>query len=211
MKKITGLGLIVLLVALPMAAQADGFAVGARTSLYTISPGYGLELTYPVNPKLNLRLAHDTGSFSAPITLSGGTVSAALNTSATSAFVDWQVFSGNFRVTGGYVANGNNATFSGTGTFGQPIPPTTTVAGNISFPGSSPYVGIGFGNAVKSGRGLGFSTDVGVLLQGTPTVNITSASGLTPSEIATLENDMQNTLNQVSILPVFSMVLSYQF
>lgn len=210
MKKITGLGLLVLLVALPLAAQADGFAVGARASLYTIFPGYGVVVAMPINPYFNVRLAHDTGSVSGTMDVSGDSLSTALNVSATSIFADWQVFGGNFRVTGGYVANGNTATFSGYGTFGQPSIPPTVIGGNLSF-GYSPYIGIGFGNAVKSGRSLGFSTDFGVLLQGTPYVNITSALGLNAAEIAAIENEIQSSLNQLPVLPVFTLSLTYQF
>ncbi len=210
MKKMAGLGLIVFLVTLPLAAQADGFAVGTRASLYTIFPGYGVELTLPVNNKLNFRLALDSGSASANLDVGGDSLATGVNTNATSAFVDWQVFGGNFRVTGGYVINGNTATFSGTGGFGVINPASTTIGGNIAFD-NSPYVGIGFGNPVKKNRGLSFSVDAGILVQGTPKVTITNAGTLSPSEKTQVENDLQNTLNQLSVLPVFSVGVSYKF
>lgn len=209
MKKMTGLGLIVLLVTLPLTAQSDGFAVGTRASLYTIFPGYGVELALPIDDKTNFRLTLDSGSANANLDVSGDSLATGVNTNATSAFVDWQVFGGNFRVTGGYVVNSNSATFSGTGTFGQPIP-STTIGGTIDFD-NSPYVGIGLGNPVKNGRGLSFSVDAGVLIQGTPAIAITNQGGLSNPQKTQVENDIQNSLNQLPVLPVFSLGVAYQF
>lgn len=90
--------------------------------------------------------------------------------------------------------------------------------------GVSPYLGIGGGNAVKSGKGLGFWWDLGVVFSGSPHAEVTSNfSTDIPAELRDEvvaaadealkdeEKDLNEALDIMGIYPVLSFGLSYQF
>jgi hypothetical protein len=90
--------------------------------------------------------------------------------------------------------------------------------------GVSPYLGIGGGNAVKPGKGLGFWWDLGVVFSGSPNAEVTSNfSTDIPAELREEvvaaadealkdeEKDLNEALDIMGIYPVLSLGLSYQF
>ncbi|PSB11999.1 hypothetical protein C7B62_03695 [Pleurocapsa sp. CCALA 161] len=90
--------------------------------------------------------------------------------------------------------------------------------------GVSPYLGIGGGNAVKPGKGLGFWWDLGVVFSGSPHAEVTSNfSTDIPTELREEvvaaadealkdeEKDLNEALDIMGIYPVLSFGLSYQF
>jgi hypothetical protein len=90
--------------------------------------------------------------------------------------------------------------------------------------GAAPYLGIGGGNAVAAGKGLGFWWDLGVVFSGSPKAEVTSNfSSEIPAELrdevvaaadealANEEEDLNDALDIAGIYPVLSLGLSYQF
>lgn len=90
--------------------------------------------------------------------------------------------------------------------------------------GVSPYLGIGGGNAVKAGKGLGFWWDLGVVFSGSPEATVTSNfSTEIPAELRDEvvaaadealkdeEKDLNQALDVMGVYPVLSFGLSYQF
>ncbi|MEN9520149.1 MAG: hypothetical protein RLZZ381_2737 [Cyanobacteriota bacterium] len=88
----------------------------------------------------------------------------------------------------------------------------------------APYVGIGGGNAVGAGKGLGFWWNLGVVFSGSPEAEVTSNfSDEIPAELRdevvaaadeTLkdeEEDLNDELDVLGVYPVLSLGLSYQF
>ncbi len=88
----------------------------------------------------------------------------------------------------------------------------------------SPYVGIGGGNPVGEGKGLGFWWNTGVVFGGSPDVTVTpNISNEVPAElrneaeaaantlVANEEQDIEDDLDFVSVYPVISLGISYQF
>ncbi|MGL5793097.1 MAG: hypothetical protein ACRC06_01590 [Waterburya sp.] len=86
----------------------------------------------------------------------------------------------------------------------------------------SPYLGIGGGNAVADGKGLGFWWNLGVVFGGTPDIEVTAnISDQVPQEfqeeaeaaaeqvINDEEEDIEDEL--INVYPVLSLGLSYQF
>jgi opacity protein-like surface antigen len=86
----------------------------------------------------------------------------------------------------------------------------------------SPYLGIGGGNAVADGKGLGFWWNLGVVFSGTPDVEVTTslsdqvpeefrdeAQAAADQESENEEEDIEDEL--INIYPVLSLGLSYQF
>ena len=93
----------------------------------------------------------------------------------------------------------------------------------VSFGNSvAPYIGIGWGNAVKPGKRWGFSTNLGVMFPGSPKVEITPGFGPVALAIPGLQQRIntdieaerkkqESDLNWLNVYPVFSLGVSYQF
>jgi hypothetical protein len=131
-----------------------------------------------------------------------------------------------FRLSAGAVVNDNEV--SGTG---QGVPGTLLEIGDALFPAEEvgrleaevtfddvvPYLGIGWGNAVADGGGLGISLDIGVLFQGEPEADFRAVGAnpliadLLDQEIAAEEQEIQDDLDQFQYYPVISLGLSYKF
>jgi hypothetical protein len=90
--------------------------------------------------------------------------------------------------------------------------------------GVAPYLGIGGGNAVGAGKGLGFWWNLGVVFSGSPEAEVTSDfSTEIPAELrdevvaaadealAGEEEDLNDALDIAGIYPVLSLGFSYQF
>ena len=88
----------------------------------------------------------------------------------------------------------------------------------------SPYVGIGGGNPVREGKGLGFWWNAGVVFGGSPDVTVTpNIPNSVPEELRgevqqaanTLveneEQEIEDDLDFLSVYPVISLGISYQF
>ena len=141
----------------------------------------------------------------------------------------WQ--KGGFRLTGGLVFQDNNLEGTGkasnAGTIninGRDYNSTdqlTSVKAKVSFANSvAPYIGIGWGNAVKPGKRWGFSANLGVMFAGSPKVALTPTFGPNADEAlkTQINNDIEaerkkqeSDLDWLSIYPVFSVGISYQF
>jgi hypothetical protein len=90
--------------------------------------------------------------------------------------------------------------------------------------GVSPYLGIGGGNAVKAGKGMGFWWDLGVVFSGSPNAEVTSnfstdipaelrerVVAQAEEELKDEEKELNEALDVMGIYPVVSLGLSYQF
>jgi hypothetical protein len=104
------------------------------------------------------------------------------------ALLDYHLFDGTFRLTAGAVYNPSrltataNASTTAINTIGTYEFNGTTydasklgsVDANIDFNKIAPYLGLGWGNAVKN-EGFGFGVDLGVLFQGSPKTALTNS------------------------------------
>ncbi|MFZ5524137.1 MAG: FecR family protein [Pseudomonadota bacterium] len=140
-----------------------------------------------------------------------------------SAIADWYPFSGGFRTSGGLFYNNNKFGLTGkptggTFTIGNTTYPSgdiSSLQADVSFNTVAPYLGIGWGNPVATGKGLGITTDIGVLLQGSPKVNMVVTCATTCN---TLQADadaerikLQNDMSNLKWWPVASIGISYQW
>ncbi|MCH8011497.1 MAG: hypothetical protein IIA61_06055 [Candidatus Marinimicrobia bacterium] len=176
----------VAIVAISQIAFAKNFAVaiGARVS----SLGVGVEVTssIPFIPNLNTRVGLNTFSFSS----SGEEADLEikydvdLTLKSLSGILDWYPFGGGFRLSTGAVLNQNELGLIITPTAEYTIGPKTytsadlgILTGTIDFDKLAPYVGIGWGNAVREGKRLGIVFDIGGMYQNSPHIAM-SATGL---------------------------------
>ncbi len=96
----------------------------------------------------------------------------------------------------------------------------------VGFNSIAPYLGVGWGNAVKKGSQWRFSLDAGVLFQGSPeakfttsgTVDAGAGAGaisvndpLFQNDIDKEEQNLNDELKDFKALPVISLGTSYRF
>lgn len=142
--------------------------------------------------------------------------------------IDWYPAGNSFRLSLGLYWNGNEvrnrATCNdpggcemGFGTFDATI--LGTISTDISFAEFAPYIGIGLGNPLKQ-EGFSFLMDLGVLLQGSPNVRLTSdgecngpAGQLAgcPEAIEREEKELKDDLKNLRFYPVVNIALGYRF
>lgn len=189
------------------AAQAGGLSMAAKVSTL----GYGVELGYRLNNYLGVRAGVNTGSYEYSETDAGTDYDYSLDFDSIPLVLDWHVFGGAFRLTGGVVSNNNKLTGKatgaldiGTGTY------TTSATSDISFDKTSMYVGLGWASLPSATRGFGLSFDIGVLGHGSPTATLT-APGVPPADIAAEEASLNADLEDFKYWPVLSLGVGYTF
>lgn len=92
-------------------AHADGFGIAAKAG----SLGYGAELGYRFNDYLGVRVGLNTGSYDFDQEDAGINYKYKFDFDTVPALLDWYVFGGTFRLTGGFVSNNNKLTGTATG------------------------------------------------------------------------------------------------
>jgi hypothetical protein len=197
------------------------------------SLGLGLELTVGISPQVNARLGGNAFNYTDDgREVSGIVYDAKAKLRTATALLDWHPGGYGFRLTGGLVYN--DTRIEGTslppasGLYdigGVPVPVALvgTLNGKIDFNPTVPYVGLGWGNAVASGKKVGFYADAGMMFQGrgraTLTPNIPAGSPLdNPTARAALdillrreESEIEKKVADYTVYPVVSVGLSYRF
>ena len=137
--------------------------------------------------------------------------------------LDFHPFDNAFRLTGGYIANSNQAKF-----FAAPTSPITVgstvyqpsdvghLDGMLDWKRSAPYVGLGFGGRST----VAITFDVGLVLSGVPRVSLTGTTNLTgqakqvfdqdvAQELATIRKDINDNAKYLKYYPVVSLGLQF--
>ncbi len=209
--------LIVISLALAMTGVAHaGMGVGAKVG----TPGFGLEATKSIVPMVNARLGFSIFGLGYETTQDGVDYDYDLSLRSIHLLADYHPIPlMGFRLSGGALLNGNKLEMlsqPATGTFEIGDETYTaaevgTIDGEVSFSSLAPYVGIGWGNA--AGSRVGISTDLGVVFQGAPEVDL-SASGLLgndagfQSELTEEAQAIEDELGFFKYYPVFSIGIS---
>lgn len=205
-----------------LASAAD---LGATLSLGTT--GIGAHLTVPFQQNLNGRFGLNYLKYDFDGNTSSINYDYKLKLNTVDALVDWYPSASNFRLTGGIVYNNNEITARGVpgaaGTYtiqGNTYSAATigSVNGNVDFRRIAPYLGIGWGNAVKD-KGWSFSSDLGVMFQGKPRSSLTS-TGCTAaaaictrlaSDLARENAELADDAKDFRAYPVLRVGVSYKF
>ena len=208
-----------------------------KTSGWAITPeistlGVGATVTKSITPNVNAKLGINGLGISRDISLSDVDYKANLNLFNVSTLIDYLPWkNGGFHLTGGLVFQDNNLEGTGKPKNGVTIrindkdynstTVLTSLKSKASFPNSvAPYIGLGWGNAVKPGKHLGFSANLGVMFAGSPMVSLTPGFGPDATEALKAEinsnieaerKKQESDLNWLSVYPVFSLGISYQF
>jgi hypothetical protein len=192
----------------------------------------GATVTKSITPNINAKVGVNGLGISRDINLSDVDYKADLNLLNISTLADYHPWkNGGFRLTGGLVFQDNNIEGTGKPKNGGKIningvdydttTQLTSVKTKVSFGNSvAPYIGIGWGNAVKPGKRWGFSTNLGVMFAGSPQIALTpefapnadnSLRTQINNNIEAERKKVQDDLNWLNIYPVFSLGVSYQF
>lgn len=200
-------------------AHAEGWAAGAKAGTL----GFGAEIYKSFGPVVNGRLALNAFSFDDTGTEDDVTYDYDVELNTMGVMVDWHLFRGAFRVTGGVLANGNEVSLTGKalGDFiigDTPYTPEQVgnLTGTVDFDSTAPYLGIGWGNPVAMGNRLSFNVDLGVLFTGAPAVALAADGALAsdPDFQANLKREEQNLeddLSDLELHPVIAVGVTYQF
>ncbi len=195
-------------------AAADGFGLGVKAGTL----GLGVEGTFGLSQRVNLRVGVNDYSYSMDETASGIRYDAELDLSSGALLLDWHPFAGTFRLSAGLMHNKNALHLKATPTTNQTIGGNTytpaqigTLTGDVTFKKSAPYAGIGWGNAASPGR-FGLSFEIGALFQGKPDVTLRASSGLVSQvDLGAEEQQAEADLADFDVYPVISLGLSFRF
>ncbi|MEJ2610809.1 MAG: autotransporter domain-containing protein [Candidatus Thiodiazotropha sp.] len=199
--------------------------------LFMGTTGIGLALTLPLRGEsLNFRTLLATLSYDTDDKLDDIEYDIDLGFFSWGALLDWHPMNNGFRVSGGLFSLQPDITASAQ-------PSEAVEIGNITFTPDqvgtleaeveytrnlAPYIGVGWGNAVKPGSKFSFSADFGILFTDNPTVSLKANSVLAntnpalkaqlESELAVEENRVNSEdLNDFRYWPVINIGAAYHF
>ncbi len=184
-------------------------------------PGVGLGYAHPISDWLGVRGDFVTlGSRTETTTEEGIAYQAKLKASRGALFADLYPFAGGFRVTLGATSNQYKLTLdaSGVGTTinvggtSYVLAPGDGLGVEVKFPGTTPYVGLGWGHQAASG--LRFSLDIGASI-GKAKVAVTPRGQLAqPAAQADVDREtaeLRDGVGKVKALPQISFAVGYSF
>lgn len=208
--------LLAALAAIGSSAQAQDSYVGlGLPGLYTL--GYA----YPMSNSLGLRGEYAGGlSVNKDGNQDGVNVTGTFKASRLGAFADWFPLGGGFRLVGGLTVNDIKADLNGVGSGNSTINGKTvdmtgeTFNVQMKFPGTTPYLGIGYGHQKSDAKGFGFYADLGVMI-GTFTADTTTSllnkKGVTQADLDAQTQKIRDSLSSLSALPSASLGLLYRY
>ena len=194
-----------------------GFRIAPRISTL----GGGLEFAKGLTPSFGLRGGFNYFTYGYDATESDVEYNLDLELKSLGLFADWHPFKGSFRLSGGFLINGN-------GIEGKAKPTTAnfdigdgsydldSVSLEISYNTFAPYFGLGWDTTFGDRDNWGFCFDLGLVYSGSPEAAVSisgsdaaiaTASGDVQKEI----NDLQESLDDFEWWPVLSAGLVYQF
>jgi hypothetical protein len=187
--------------------------------------GYGVELNVGYSDIFSTRFGLNVFAYKYNANASAMNYDFKLQLQTASVLADWYPFAGSFRTSGGLFYNNNKVSFSANPTGGNFIVNGVTytsaqigsLQGTATFNQVAPYFGVGWGNPVAKGKGWGLVSDIGLLYQGKPKVDLV-ATCTSPTICTQLQTDaaaenakLQNELRHFRWWPVISTGISYQW
>ena len=218
-KTVLWLVLVVLLCYATGCADTGQWAISAKGGTL----GLGGELTHRIATDINTRVGFNMLDYSFDDDVAGIDYDFGLHLRSFSALVDWHIFDGPFRITGGVLPMNNEfdleAFVNQNITIGDNIYTAAeagTLSGRVDIQGLAPYIGIGWGNPVGRGRRWGFYSDIGVAFASAPDVVLRSNGTMAGDptfqiDLAKEERDIEDDLDDLEIYPVLSLGLYIRF
>ncbi|WP_412852062.1 hypothetical protein [Ectothiorhodospira shaposhnikovii] len=195
------------------AAADSRFGMAAKVG----TTGLGLEGTVGLSERVNLRAGLYGFDYSKDFEEEGIDYDGDLKLRSAALLADWHPFGGNFRVSAGAYHNGNELKGKADGSLD--IGDNTydaSLDATIDWRSFAPYVGIGYGNAIRGSR-WSFAMDAGVMFTGSPDVRLrgqVSDPALEDAfndDLKREEDSLKEELKDVKYWPVLSLGVSYRF
>jgi hypothetical protein len=191
--------------------------------------GLGAHVNIPLRSNLHLRLG--AGYFTYNYTLRTFLVDydAKLKINTYNLLLDWYpVQSSGFRLSAGLAYNGNNVTATGKPNIEGSylidgnvyrISDIGVINGKVDFGKVASYLGIGWSKPSTKHKGWAFSTDLGLLLQGSPSTTLTSSGctihtiicNLLATDLVRESRSVNEEARDYRVYPVLRLGLRYQF
>jgi len=211
--------LLALLVVSTGVAQAEDSNLGIGIKAGTL--GLGLEARWHALPIVDFRLGANSYDLNADDSYSGIDYEGSFDLETVYLTVNFNFPLSPFRITAGVFSNGNELNMTSTpasnfniGGISYTGTEVGTLSTNTSFDSTAPYLGIGLDFELFGKAGLNF--DLGVLLQGDPTVTLESDGTLAnaplfPASLAAEQQDLTDDLSNFKAYPVISLAFVYNF
>jgi hypothetical protein len=218
--KIAAVAAFIAVAALPAAAQAQAFAVGASVG----TPGVGLQAAAHVNQVLVLRGAIDGLSFGHDVDYSDIAYNGKAKLFTGGLFADFHPGGGVFLLSGGSYFGKRRVDLTGRPMadveIGDEIYTPAEVGhidGEVKLSKVQPFLGLGFDNTFVQGRTWGFRALLGVSFSKKPDVDLTAAGGTLsndPTFLAQLQQEEANAREDAKhfrYYPVVQVGLTHRF
>jgi len=191
--------------------------------------GAGAHLAVPIANGVNARFGVNAMTYNYTTSTTDVKYDFKATLQTVDALLDFYPITGsNFRVTGGAVLNGNKVSATGkatdTGTYtinGHTYTAADAgrIDGKVDFRSVAPYLGIGWGNAASARKGWSFSSDLGVLFQGSPRTSLANSGCTAPSsvcsqlasDVAAENADLKSKADNFKLYPVLRLGVGYRF
>jgi len=209
MKYLTLLLFPVLLLCTMPAKAEKGFAIGGRFGTL----GAGFEITKALTKRSRLRFGANAFTFNTSFSEVGIRYDGDIRSRNAAVIFDYHPLNGRFRVSAGVFYNKNeiDADASGNLSIGGNNY-NTSLNANVSFDRTSPYIGIGWGNAVKEGNRLTHSFDLGLMYQGSPKVELSASNpAVSQADLNQEALQLEDALSSFRYYPVISYGISFKF
>jgi len=221
-KKLNAILLLILSFFLALGAGCEdsgGLAIAGKAGTL----GLGGELTTAITSDINARVGYNRLDFDFDGDLGDIDYDFGLDFHSFSALVDWFVFDGPLRVTGGIIsmnhkvhleAGGASGELEGIGDGTYDWTDIGILSGVAEVDGVAPYFGIGFGkNILDENKRWGFYGDAGIAFTSSPGVTLAS-TGSVPGladDLAKESKDIEHDLESFKYYPVLSVGLFIRF
>lgn len=217
------------LMLLPGTASAGPLGVAAKAGTL----GFGVEADYVITDKLSVRGQLNGYDYDYTTDEDDIEYDGQLELSSYGVLLDWHPMGGAFRLSlGGYVNNNElSGTASGAGEYDigdetYTVEPGDSLRLNTSIElgdGFAPYAGLGWGHSPANQGGILFSFELGVLMQGSPSVALDARGTVNggaidvatdptvQAELRKEEANLEEDLKDFELYPVISLGLGYRF
>ncbi len=195
------------LVALAAPAHAGGLTARVGTL------GGGLEYGFAISDDTQLRVGANAGTSSTTGDEGGVDYDLRLKLRTADVLIDWHPFGGVFYTSVGAFYNKNKLEAkakSGTVNIGGTNYANPDLRGEVTFKSFAPYLGAGWGSRPNV-KGFAWAVDAGVLYQGSPTVTLSSSSGVSQADLDREAADLQESIKNYKYYPLIGVSFGYRF
>ena len=213
-------GMMILIHVNPAGADTGEIAFGVKAGTL----GLGAEMTIGLLPHLNARLGLNGFTYDYDEKISDIDYDFDFNLLSAALLVDYHLLKSAFRLSAGLVLNQNELDLvAGTdddffiiNDVAYSTEDVGDLTGTVDFNAISPYLGIGWGDAVGEDSRLSFFIDLGILFQGSPQAELDATGPIASDpqfrrDLNSEEKEIEDETEQFTVYPVITIGITYKF